>query len=127
MFSVRGEVAIPIGSGDAAIYEEIAPGNECAIRPHEQCANRCHFVWSANSSSRGNLEHPPIPFATWTSQFISGKRSHDNAGADCVYPSTPFPPAHCFGHHTQGISAFRELVRVKGILHLLRMQERQTQ
>jgi hypothetical protein len=46
-------------------------------------------------------------------------------GADCVDPSATLAPAHCFGHHARRVAPLRDLVRVKGIPHLVSLQERE--
>ena len=47
-----GQVAVPIASGDAAIHEEVAPGDEPSVRPHEQRSHCCHLVRSAGPPRR---------------------------------------------------------------------------
>ena len=39
--SLRSEFAVPVGGGHAAIHEEVAAGDEPAVRAHEQRADGC--------------------------------------------------------------------------------------
>jgi hypothetical protein len=40
---------------------------------------------------------------------------------------TALAPAHCLGHHTQRVSALRDLVCVKRIRHFVGLKERKTE
>jgi len=47
-----GELAVEVGGGDAAVDEDVAAGDEGAVRSHEQCGDVCDFVWGAGSPKR---------------------------------------------------------------------------
>lgn len=70
------------------------------------------------------LDHTPIPFAAWPGEFVLGERGHNDPRADRVDPRASLAPANRLGHHAQRVPAFRELVCVKGIGHLVGPQER---
>jgi hypothetical protein len=50
--SSRSEGAVPVGGGHSAIHEEVATGDEPAVRAHEQRTDSSHLVWSARTVTR---------------------------------------------------------------------------
>ena len=51
----RGEVAEPVGGGDAAIHEEIAAGDERSVRAHEQGTDVADLVGGTGSPDGAEL------------------------------------------------------------------------
>src|SRR5271165_4284431 len=47
--SIRGELAVEVGGGDAAVHEEVAAGDERAVGTHEERADVPDLVWSAGA------------------------------------------------------------------------------
>src|SRR3954465_14470821 len=68
------KVAVPVGGSHSAIHEEVAAGNEPAVRAHQQCADSPNLVWGAGASSRRHLDHAPVACATRAGQFVLGER-----------------------------------------------------
>ncbi len=62
--SLGSKIAVPIGSGHSSIHQEVAAGDEPAVRAHEKRPDNRHFVWSASAPSRGQFDHAPVPCAT---------------------------------------------------------------
>ena len=111
--SLRSEFAVPVGSGHAAVHEEVAAGDERAIRAHEQRADGSDLVRSAGAPGRRELDHAPVSLAARAGQLVLGERRDDDAGADRVDPRAALAPAHRLGHHAQRVAALGNLVGVK--------------
>jgi hypothetical protein len=43
------KVSEPIGCRHTPVHEEVAAGNKCRVRTHEECADRCHFVGGSSA------------------------------------------------------------------------------
>jgi hypothetical protein len=119
----RGELAVPVGGGHASVHQDVAAGDEPAVRAHEQCAHRGHLVGSAGAARRGRLDHAPVALSARAGELVLGQRRDDDAWTDRVDPRTTLAPANRLGHHTQRIAALRDLVGVQRIRHLVRLEE----
>src|SRR3954463_1801377 len=122
--SLRSEFAVPIGSRDPAVHEEVAAGDEPTVRAHKQGADGSDFLRGAATSSRRHVDHAPVSFAARAAQLVSGKRGKDDAGTDRVNPRAALAPPYRLGHDPQRISALGDLVGVKGVSHLIRLEHR---
>src|SRR5215470_3153598 len=49
----------PEGDSHSAIHQEIAAGNESAIRPHQKCTDRSDFVRRSRPAGRRHFQHFP--------------------------------------------------------------------
>lgn len=83
-----------------------------------------HLVRSTSASSRGHLDHSPVPFTARSAQFIFGEWSDYDARADCVDPCAALAPTNRRSHNAQGVPALRDLIRVKRIRYLVGLKER---
>src|SRR5918998_4770392 len=106
----RGQVAEPVGRGDAAVHEEIAAGDEVAIRPHQERADGSDLVRCARATGWAELDHAPVALPPGTGQLVLRQRRDDDAGADRVDPGATPAPADRLSHHSQGISSLGQLV-----------------
>ena len=79
-------------------------------------------LWSAGAPGRAQLDHSPVAFAARSGQFVLGQWRDDDSGADRVDPGTPLSPPHGFGHHSQRVPAFGELIGVEGVPYLVRLE-----
>lgn len=120
--SFRGEVAIPVGSGDSAIHKEVATGDECTVRAHQERSDSTNLVRRARAPGRTQFDHAPVTFAAWTAQFVPGQGRDDDSGANRIEPRTALTSFDGFRHHSQRVPTFSELVSVEGILHLIRLE-----
>ena len=112
-----------MGGGHPSIHENVAAGDEPAVRTHEQGADRSHFVRGAGAACGGRLDHAPVSRAAWPGQLVFGERGNDNAGADRVDPGAALAPAHRLGHDAQRVATLGELVGVQGVRHLAGLEE----
>jgi hypothetical protein len=62
--SLRSEFAVPVGSGDSAVHEEIAAGDESAVRPQEESADRPHLIRGARPPGRRLTHYESTPLAS---------------------------------------------------------------
>ena len=91
MASLWSEVAEPISRRYSAIHEEVAAGDECTIRPHQESANGPNLIRGAGAPGRGQLDHAPVSLAARTGQLVLGERREDYAWADRVDPRPRLP------------------------------------
>ena len=59
-----------------------------------------------------------------STEFVIGKRRHDDSGADRIDPRAAFAPTHRFRHHAQRISPLGKLIGVQRIFHLAGLNKR---
>jgi hypothetical protein len=58
-------------------------------------------------------------------QFVLGQRGPDDSRADRVDARATLTPPHGLGHNAQRIPAFRELIGVQRVFHLIALENRQ--
>ena len=125
MFLFRGKLAVPVGGRDAAVHQEIAPRDECAIRAHQKGTDGSYFIRGAGTPGRAQLDHASVPIAARARQLVVGERRDDDAGADRIDSRAPLAPSDGFGLDAQRVAALGELVGVQGVLNLRRLQQGQ--
>ena len=107
------KVAEPIGGCHSTIHQEVAAGDEGAVRTHQECPNSPNLIWSACASCRRYFKHAPIAWAPGPLQLVIGEWCDDDAGTNRIDPRTALSPADCLCHHAQGIAALRNLISVQ--------------
>jgi hypothetical protein len=119
------EFAEPIGRRHSAIHEEVAAGDKCSLRTHEECSDVSNLVRSTSSPSRRKFDHAPVARAARPFQLIVRQRSDDDAGTDRIDSRTALSPTDCLRHHPERVAALRNLVGVKGVFHPIGPEHRQ--
>ena len=98
--------------------------SDTSCGPHTE---RTNFVRCARPSSRRYLQHAPIARPAWPLKLIIGERRDDDAGADRVDPCAALFRTNCLCHDAKRVAALRYLIRVQGILDLVRLRHGETQ
>jgi hypothetical protein len=62
-----------------------------------------HLIWGARTPGSRHFHHAPVARAARPLQFIVGKRSDSDAGADGVDPRAALFPTNGFGHHPERV------------------------
>jgi len=53
----RRKFAKPVGGGNSTVHKEVAAGDECAVRSHQESGDGSHLIRCAASSSRRQFYH----------------------------------------------------------------------
>src|SRR5450830_984811 len=94
-----------VGRRHAAIHQKVTPGDEAAVRPHQQGGDVGHFVGGAGTAHCAGLDHAAVAGTAGASQLIARQRGDDDARADRVDACASLAPTHGLGHHAERIAA----------------------
>ena len=83
---------------------------------------------SRSGSARGTFgEHILVKITSRPVEFINCQRRNDDPRCDVIEPGVAFTPAYTFIHHSLLIASLRQLVGMKCVSDILRLQDLETQ
>src|SRR5436190_20352623 len=72
--SVRVQRAVPVGGGHAAVYKDVAAGDEGAGLGHQELRHCSDLVGGAGPAGWASLDHLAVALSPWAGQLVPRQR-----------------------------------------------------